>query len=85
MVCGHIGIALVVVHAIFWIRKESVFFGTIKFSFIPAVVIAIPSVAVSIPTADIGWKIAPFMCDIKQIVLLAGHVCQASIIALPIS
>ena len=81
----HIIVALVVIHAVFRIGKKSIDLRTVKIRLVSTIVIAIPTVAVSIPTTDILWKIAPFMRNVIQVILLARHVIQAAIIAFPVS
>ena len=82
--CCYIIIALIVLHAIFGIGKEACLLWAVKIDLISAVVVAGQVIAIPVTTTDHLWGVAPFVSDVIQQMVVAGHVIQAALVTLPI-
>ena len=82
---GNIIIALVILHAIFLIGKETISFWTVKIiSERIAILITFPTITIPSFTTNIFWEITPPVYRIKQVIFLAGHMGKTSFKTFPI-
>ena len=82
---GNIIIALVILHAIFLIGKETISFGTVKIiSKRIAILITFPTITIPSFTTNILREITPSIYRIEQIIFMASHVAKAAIVTFPI-
>ena len=82
---GNIIIALVILHAIFLIGKETISFGTVKIiSERIAILITFPTITIPIFTTNILREITPSIYGIEQMIFMASHVAKAAIVTFPI-
>ena len=82
---GNIIIALVILHAIFLIGKETIAFGTVKIiSERIAILITFPTITIPIFTTNILREITPSIYGIEQMIFMTSHMAKASIVTFPI-
>ena len=82
---GNIVIALVILHAIFLIGKETISFGTVKIiSERIAILITFPAITIPSFTTNIFREITPSIYGIEQIIFMASHMTKAAVVTFPI-
>jgi len=87
MMLSNIGIALPIFSTVFLIDEKSLGFWTVKRAIrvgSSTFIVTVSAIAIPFSAANISWKITPTMNRIKKVVVFAGYVIQATVVAFPV-